>query len=180
MSDLIAQLQRYSLQRGDFILASGAHSSYYLDVRRTALTAAGAQEIGREAMKLAAIVAPDAVGCGGLTLGADPIITAMCVAAAQSNMEWGGVIVRKQAKSHGTQKSVEVAGNLVGNEEIIAVDDVVTSAGSTIEAIERLREYGFVVRHAICVVDREAGGAAALAQHGVTLHSLVSVSQLLG
>ena len=179
MSELITLLRRYSLQRGDFLLASGERSSHYLDVRRTALTGAGARMIGASMFSLAHRVAPQAEGCGGMTLGADPILTAMCVAAATEGMEWGGVIVRKDAKSHGTQNWREIAGNLRGDEELIAVDDVVTTAGSTLQAIARLRDHGFSVRCAICVVDREAGGADALAAQGVVLHSLATMTQIL-
>ncbi len=179
MKDLVALLRLHSLQKGDFLLASGARSPYYLDVRRTALTGAGARAIGRAAIAVARRVAPDAVGCAGMTLGADPIITALCVAAEDLGVEWGGVIVRKEPKGHGTQNWLEIAGTLRGDEEIVAVDDVVTTAGSTLQAIARLRDHGFTVRHAICVVDREAGGAQALADAGVTLHPLLVMSELL-
>ena len=179
MSELAALLQRYSIKRGDFVLASGAKSTYYLDVRRTALTGSGAKAIGEELYTLARRVAPDAAGCGGMTLGADPLITAMSVAAAARSAEFDGVIVRKEAKGHGTQSWLECAGSLAGDEELVAVDDVVTTAGSTIKAIEKLRAHGFVIRHALCVVDREAGGAEALQEIGVELHALFAVSELV-
>lgn len=180
MSELADLLREYSVQRGEFVLASGAKSPYYLDVRRTALTGVGARAIGRAAFERLQREVPGASGCGGLTFGADPIITAICCAAADAGCPWGGVVVRKEPKSHGTQNWLEIAGNLRGDEELVAVDDVVTSAGSTLRAIERLREHGFRVDHALCVVDREAGGREALAEHGVALHALFSMSELLG
>lgn len=179
MTELVDLLRRYSVKRGDFVLASGAKSTYYLDVRRTALTGRGAQLIGQMLFARARSVCADAVGCGGMTLGADPLITAMSIAAADKGVPWGGVIVRKEAKGHGTESWLECAGSLNGDEQIVAVDDVVTTAGSTIRAIERLRDHGFVVRDALCVVDREAGGAAALDAIGVQLHPLFRVSELL-
>lgn len=179
MTELADLLRRYSLQRGQFVLASGATSNFYLDVRRTALTGAGARLIGHEMFAQIRARSPEAVGCGGMTFGADPIITGVCCAAAEQDVPWGGVVVRKEAKDHGTKGALEIAGNLCGDEEIVAVDDVVTSAGSTLRAIARLREHGFRVVDAYCVVDREAGGAQALAEAGVTLHALFRVSDLL-
>src|SRR5690606_38399547 len=98
--------------------------------------------------------------------------------AEDADVPFGGVIVRKEPKGHGTESWIESAGNLAGDEEIVAVDDVVTTAGSTIQAIEKLRDFGFIVNHAICVVDREAGGQQALADIGVELHSLMRISEL--
>ena len=87
--------------------------------------------------------------------------------------------MRKEGKQHGTGQSLEIAGGLEPGDSIIAVDDVVTTAGSTIHAIEKLRDAGFVVKHAVCVVDRESGGGQALAEIGVTLHPIFQISELV-
>lgn len=176
--ELADLLRTHSLRTGDFVLSSGARSSYYVDVRRTALTSRGATLIGELLLVMANRVAPAATGCGGLTLGADPIVVSMCCAADDAGSQWGGVLVRKEAKGHGTESWLEAAATLDRDAEIVVVDDVVTTAGSTITAIRRLRDYGFTVDHALCVVDREAGGTEALADVGVSLHPLFTLSAL--
>ena len=172
-------LLRHSIRFGDFVLASGAHSAHYVDVRKTALTGAGAQLIGEQLLQIATAAAPLATGVGGLTLGADPIITAITIAAHDAGLDWGGVIVRKESKGHGTQNWLEAAGNLAGGAELVVVDDVVTTAGSTVLAIERLRDEGFRVGHALAVVDREAGARERLAAAGIELHALFELSELV-
>lgn len=175
---LAQTLLTYSVKTGDFTLASGAKSKHYVDVRRTALTGVGARLIGELLFESIHETAPDVVGCGGLTLGADPIVTAITVAAERHEQPFGGVLVRKHAKGHGTENWLEIAGNLHVPGPIVAVDDVITTAGSTIQAIERMRNHGFTINHAFCVVDREAGGAEALAGVNVQLHALFSLSEL--
>lgn len=177
-AELAALLHKHSVRTGDFVLASGAHSSHYVDVRRTSLTSRGATLIGELLLIIANRVAPDASGCGGLTLGADPIVVAMCCAADQAGDDWGGVLVRKEAKGHGTESWLESGGNLEVGAEVVVVDDVITTAGSTITAVQRLRAHGFEVQHALCVVDREAGGEEALAEVDVDLHALFRLSEL--
>lgn len=183
MSDPIealrALLLQFSVRTGEFTLASGQRSSYYVDVRKTALSAEGAAYIGELLFEAARRHAPGARGVGGMTLGADPLISAMLVAAHRQGVEWGGVIVRKEAKGHGVTDRLVTAGNLAGSEQLVVVDDVVTTAGSTVEAIEALRERGFRVDHALAVVDREQGGGSRLAQVGVQLHPLFRISELV-
>lgn len=175
---LAALLLEHSVKTGEFVLASGERSDVYVDVRKTSLIGRGALLIGQRLHQLGRKFAPDATGVGGLTLGADPVVTAICCAAAQAGDDWGGVLVRKKAKSHGTQGWLEFAGNLSETDELLVVDDVITTAGSTIKAIERLRDFGFVIRHALCVVDRLAGGREALSGVNVELHSLFTIEEL--
>ena len=177
---LAALLRELSVRRGEFVLASGETSTYYLDVRKTALTASGARLIGVLVWESVQNLSRDIAGCGGLTLGADPILTATCCAADDAGSpQFGAVIVRKQGKEHGTRQRLEIAGTLGGTEELVVVDDVITTAGSTIEAVTALREHGFTINHAVCVVDRQAGGADALAAIGIELHPLFTASELL-
>lgn len=172
-------LLEHSVLVGDFILASGEKSDIYVDVRRTALRGDGALEIGREFLDRIDRFAPGAIGTGGLTLGADPLVTATSIAAALAGRpEFGAVIVRKEAKGHGTGKRVEQPFDSQGR-ELVVVDDVVTTAGSTLEAIDALRQAGYAIEHALCVVDREAGGRQALAENGVELHALFTLDELV-
>lgn len=154
-------LRQHSLIFGDFTLASGRTSRFYFDSKRTTLLAEGSYLTAREVLRLVrqhGIVA-DAVG--GLTLGADPIV---CPVAALSHLEGPPLrafIVRKETKDHGTGRKIE--GNLDPGSRVIVVDDVVTTAESTLQAIAAAIEAGHEVVAVICLVDREEGGAARLA-----------------
>lgn len=179
MSPLLSILLERSVKFGDFVLASGAKSEVYVDVRQTALTGDGARAIGVTFFELIQKIAPNAKACGGLTLGADPIVTSVAIAAHDSGRVLDAMIVRKEAKIHGTQRAIESPTRVTPGDEVVVVDDVITTAGSTLKAVEALRDAGFVVNHAICVVDREAGGAQALADAGVELHSILTLRELL-
>lgn len=172
-------LCRRALMQGDFDLASGASSSVYVDVKQVSLTGRGAELCGRGLWSLAAAARPDLDAVGGMTLGADPLVTAIALAAHADGRDLSALIVRKATKEHGTGERVEGPSSLPQDATVVAVDDVVTTGGSTIDAIEQLRDAGFTVDHAVCVVDRQAGGAANLADIGVTLHSLFTLDELV-
>jgi orotate phosphoribosyltransferase len=156
-------LKEQSLIFGDFTLVSGKKSSFYFDSKRTTLLPDGAWLTAREILRLIREHGIEADAIGGLTLGADPIV---CPVAALSHAEGPRLrafIVRKEAKEHGTGRRIE--GNLPKGSRVIIVDDVVTTAGSTIKAIEAAEEEGHTVVAVICLVDREEGGAAKLAAY---------------
>jgi orotate phosphoribosyltransferase len=176
--ELLALLREHSYREGTFTLASGATSSTYVDVRRTALTARGAQLIGQ--LACAAIIdaewQTDAVG--GMTLGADPLTTAIQLAGLSSGKSWSGVLVRKAPKAHGAESQIERGGDLPDGGRVVALDDTVTTGGSSLKAIEAMRACGYIVQHALCVVDRLEGGVETLAAAGVTLQALFTVEDL--
>ena len=148
---------------GDFTLASGKKSKYYFDSKKTTLLAEGAYLTAREILKVVRDKGLDAQAIGGLTLGADPIV---CPVAALSHLEGPALrafIVRKEAKDHGTARRIE--GSLEPGSRVIIVDDVVTTAGSTLKAIEAAEEEGHTVAAVICLVDREEGGAEKLSKY---------------
>jgi orotate phosphoribosyltransferase len=156
-------LKAESLMFGDFTLASGKKSTFYFDSKRTTLLADGAWLTAREILRLIREHRIEADAIGGLTLGADPIV---CPVAALSHAEGPKLrafIVRKEAKEHGTGRQIE--GNLPKGSRVIIVDDVVTTAGSTMKAIEAAEGEGHTVVAVICLVDREEGGAAKLAKY---------------
>ena len=156
-------LKAESLMFGDFTLASGKKSTFYFDSKRTTLLPAGAWLTAREVLRVVREERIEADAIGGLTLGADPIV---CPVAALSHVEGPGLrafIVRKETKEHGTGRRIE--GQLAPASRVIIVDDVVTTAGSTIKAIEAAEEAGHTVVAVICLVDREEGGAAKLAAY---------------
>jgi orotate phosphoribosyltransferase len=154
-------LRAKSLVRGDFTLASGKKSDYYLDCRLTTLDAQGALLTGYCVLELLDEmgVKPDAVG--GLSMGADPVVSATIVVSAIEKRPLQGFLVRKEAKGHGRKKQIE------GMEEsqskrVAIVDDVCTTGGSTQEAIDAAEREGCEVIAVISLVDREEGGSDAL------------------
>ncbi|MDH3380840.1 MAG: orotate phosphoribosyltransferase, partial [Gammaproteobacteria bacterium] len=134
--DLLKILVQNSLQKGDFTLASGKKSSYYIDGKLTTLDSRGAYLVARIFLAMLADDVPEAIG--GLTLGADPIIGAMLALAGMEDLALKGLIIRKETKRHGTQSLVE--GSPAPGDRVAIVEDVVTTAGSSIKAIQALRE----------------------------------------
>jgi orotate phosphoribosyltransferase len=150
---LLRLLAEKSFRLGEFTLSSGARSDYYIDCRATTLDAEGARLTGRAVLD--EIVArgwkPDAIG--GLTLGADPIVISVAVLSAETQSPIHGFLVRKQEKQHGTGQRIE--GFQKKGARVVIVDDVCTTGGSTVQAIEAARAAGMEVAGAICLVDRE-------------------------
>jgi orotate phosphoribosyltransferase len=149
----LLQLLAYkSFRLGEFKLSSGGSSDYYIDCRTTTLDAAGArltgevfwQEIQQRGWKGKAL--------GGLTMGADPIVTAVSVVSGELN----GFLVRKTEKQHGTGRRIE--GFQEKGASVVIVDDVCTTGASTVQAIEAAREFGFEIVGVMCLVEREEAG----------------------
>jgi orotate phosphoribosyltransferase len=172
-------LLRRSVRRGEFKLVSGRTSSVYVDGKLTTLAAEAMPVIGRLFLDKMDKNGWNARAIGGLTLGADPIVTAV----ARESLERGGAIdaflVRKEAKKHGTQRFIE------GIEEtqdlpVVIVDDVCTTGGSTADAIGKAKEAGMRVLGAICLVDRETGAADLLkTQFACPFDRIFTLSELL-
>lgn len=173
-------LLEHSIRFGEFKLSSGATSKVYIDVKATSLLGEGATLLGQALSELALGADPEAGAVGGLTLGADPLVTAVAMAAYAKGRELAAMIVRKEPKGHGTDRYVEAPPTVARGARVVAVDDVITTAGSTLQAIQRMRAEGFVVEHAVCVVDRQAGGEEALREAGVALHALFRLDEFMG
>ena len=160
------------------VLASGRESDFYVDCRQTTLHGQGARLVGR--LLLERIRASGARAVGGPTLGADPMITAISLTAALEGLELPAFIIRKEAKGHGLGNRIEGMGNLAPGMKVAIVEDVVTTAGSTLSAIEAAREAGLEVVKVLCLVDREEGGRENLAARGFSLDALYTKTTLLG
>ena len=173
--ELLQHLLTHSFKTGDFTLASGQKSNYYINGKATTLDARGAYLIGRTFLAMIADDVPDAIG--GLTLGADPIIGAMLALAGLEDLPLRGFIVRKAVKEHGTKSLVE--GELREGERVVIIEDVVTTGGSSLQAIAAVKALGCEVRRVLAVVDREQGGRAALAAQGCRLESVFTAAELL-
>jgi orotate phosphoribosyltransferase len=158
--DLLAGI---SFRLGEFTLSSGAKSDYYIDCRTTTLHAQGAALTGQVFLELLEQQGWQAAAIGGLTLGADPIVVAASVISSQKGAPVHGFLVRKSEKAHGMGRRIE--GFQEKGARVVIVDDVCTTGGSTIQAIEAAREFGFNVIGAACLVERlEARGRAAVEQ----------------
>lgn len=169
-------LRERSLRFGDFLLASGQRSSYYIDCRLTTMSAQGMVLIGRlglQAIRRAGWV-PDAIG--GLTMGADPVAYAVAAASAGSPPIIDAFSVRKEVKTHGTGRSIE--GNFREGANVVVVEDVITSGGSAEKAISAVREAGGRVLGILAVVDREQGGRVHLEGLGYSVVALTTTTQL--
>jgi orotate phosphoribosyltransferase len=173
---LLHLLQQRSVRHGEFTLASGARSTYYIDARPTTMSAEGLHLVGR--LGVAAIRAQGwaPAGVGGLTMGADPVAYAVALASRATPPVIDAFSVRKEAKGHGTRRRVE--GNFRPGDAVVVVEDVITSGGSAIQAIGAVEEAGGRVLGVLAVVDREQGGRDALAERGHPVVVLATVTEL--
>ena len=169
--ELLAGLRESSYLEGDFVLSSGRRSTYYLDKFRFETRPDLLRELGGQIAAAVAEHEPEADRLAAPELGA-----VVLVASASLASELPFLIVRKQAKEHGTRNRVE--GVFEPGECVCLVEDVVTSGGEVAKAVDALREAGLHCRTAVCVVDREEGGADTLARHAVRLRALFRASEL--
>lgn len=161
---LLELLRTRAFANREVTLSSGLKSNFYIDCKQVSLDAEGACLIGELFHAVIDEVAPSAVAVGGLTLGADPLATATSVMSFQAGRPRAAFIVRKEPKGHGTNQWIESAGLAAGS-HVVVVEDVVTTGAATIKAIERAKEAGFVVIHAVALVDRLEGGRDAVVAH---------------
>jgi orotate phosphoribosyltransferase len=160
-----------ALKFGDFTLASGKKATYYLDCRQVTLDSQGARLIGEGMLELLAPDLPDLVG--GMAIGADPITAAILTLAGIRGLPLRGVMVRKEAKQHGTGRLVE--GPFREGESIAIVEDVVTTGGSSLLAIERCEAAGLKVQRVVAIIDRLEGGREAFGARGYKLTTLFTI-----
>ena len=174
---LIELLAQRSARRGNFTLASGKQSSFYIDARLTTMSPEGLSRIGPEALEIMREMGwtPDSVG--GLTLGADPVSYAIGYASAQTARPIRAFTVRKEAKAHGTGKLIE--GPYVAGDRVVVIEDVITTGGSALKAVEALRAAGASILGVLAVVDREEGGREAIEGAGLRVASIARVSEIL-
>lgn len=168
---LMELIRQRALKFGDFTLASGKKSSYYLDGKQVTLSSEGLLQISWGLLELLKDV--NFSGFGGMSIGADPIVGGVLVAAAAQQRQLLGFMVRKEAKGHGTQRFIE--GPIQPGDPVVIVDDVVTTGGSALQAIDRVQEFGCEVVQVVGIVDRLQGGAAAFAARGLPFAALLTI-----
>jgi orotate phosphoribosyltransferase len=159
---------------GDFTLSSGQKSTYYINGKLVTLDPTGAIAIGR--LMLAALP-PQTQAIAGLTLGADPMVSAISVVSAYEDRPIPGLIIRKEAKGHGTQAYIE-GPLLPPNSLITVIEDVVTTGQSALKAVTRLQDAGYCVRQVLALVDREQGGEQVYQNLGLEFQALFKIADL--
>jgi orotate phosphoribosyltransferase len=170
-------LRERSLRRGDFVLASGARSSYYIDARLTTMSGAGQLLIGNLGLATLDAQRWTPVSVGGLTLGADPVAYAIAHSAALAHRPLDAFTVRKQAKVHGTGRRIE--GNLGEGDDVVVIEDVITTGGSALDAIAAVEEAGARVLGVFSVVVRDGAGRGRIEDAGYGVASLFTAGELL-
>jgi orotate phosphoribosyltransferase len=169
--DLFAQL---AYQEGDFVLASGLRSSYYVNKMQVTLHPQGALAVGRLLFPLLPI---DTEAVAGLTMGADPIVTAVSVVSVYENRPIPSLIIRKEAKGYGTRAYIE-GPTLPEGAKIVVLEDVVTTGQSALKAVDRLKEAGYTVNHVISLIDRHQGGGELYESAGLKFETLFSIQEI--
>ncbi len=173
---LRALLVDRSVQRGEFTLASGQRSDYYVDARRTTMSGAGQELIGLLALERLRTRRWRPAAIGGLTLGADPVAYAVAAAAHRAGVPLDAFTVRKEQKTHGTAGRIE--GCFTAGAAVVVAEDVITTGQSALAAIHAIEAAGGRVLGVLAVVDREAGGRRALEDAGYAVEVLVTARDL--
>jgi len=171
---LLELLATRAYRHGNFTLASGRTSSHYVNCKPVSLSGLGLALLSAQMLDL---VEPGAVAVAGLTLGADPLVSGVAQAAALAGQALDALIVRKEAKGHGTGAWLEGPLPEPGS-RITVLEDVVTTGGSSLKAVKQLREAGYVVERVVTIVDRQEGGLAAMQEAGLELRSLFQLDEV--
>ncbi len=171
---LLHLLATEAYQEGDFTLSSRQKSSYYINGKLVSLSAEGALAIGKLFLSL---LPSQTQAVAGLTLGADPLVSAVTVVSAYENCPVSGIIVRKQPKGHGTNAYLE-GKKLPPQAKVVVLEDVVTTGNSALFAVEQLQAVGYEVNQILAIVDREQGGKELYQKQGIKFQALFSISDL--
>jgi orotate phosphoribosyltransferase len=169
---LLDLLRTLSFERRKVILASGKESDFYIDCKRTALTAEGHVLVGRLLFERIRKIRPLVRGVGGLTLGADPIASAIALTSFLEHEPIDSFVVRKEPKGHGTGQWIEGRKTIPDGSRVVVIEDVVTTGGSALQAIERCRAENLEPVGCVALVDRMEGGREAIEAQGVPLDAL--------
>ena len=174
---LLSLLAERSARRGQFTLASGRQSTLYIDARLTTMSPDGLALIGPLALSALRDAAWEVDAVGGLTLGADPVSYAVAYASAATERPLRAFTVRKEAKAHGTGRLIE--GPFRTGDRVAVIEDVITTGGSALRAVEAIRDAGGIVAGVLALVDREEGGREALVSAGLPVLALARASDIV-
>ncbi len=173
---LLEMLVKYAYKEGDFTLSSGARSTYYINGKQVTLRAEGALVIGRLIWQM---LPENTEAVAGLTLGADPMVSAVSIVSALENKPIPALIIRKKPKGHGTKAYIEGC-SLNSSAKIVGLEDVVTTGKSALLAVERLQAAGYQVTEIIALVDRNQGGRELYQSQGLKFKAIFDIAELQG
>ncbi len=172
---LLKLLKERSYKKGDFTLASGKKSIHYMNCKPVSLNGYGLKLISQLFLE---IIDSESKAVAGLTLGADPLVSGVVVTAANKGLMLDALIIRKEIKEYGTKSGLE-GPDLETNSSVTVLEDVVTTAGSSLKAINKLRENNFLVKEVLTIVDREEGGKENLRNNDIHLKSLFTIKDFI-
>ena len=171
---LLALICQAAYKEGDFTLSSGKKSDYYINGKQATLHHQGGLMVARLLLDM---LPTGTVAVGGLTLGAAPMVSAVSIAGAYENKPVTPLIIRKEAKGHGTRAYIE-GPELPQGSKVTILDDVVTTGASALKAVERLREAGYVVEDILALVDRQQGGEELYAKEGLNFLPIFKIDEV--
>ncbi|RMG60258.1 MAG: orotate phosphoribosyltransferase [Deltaproteobacteria bacterium] len=173
-------IQELAYEKGEVILASGKKSDFYVDCRQVTLHSEGGYLVGSVILDMLTKGGEPVEAVGGLTMGADPMVTSVSVLSHIRGVPLHAFIVRKEAKKHGKGAWIEGTKNLREGMKVAILEDVVTTGGSTLKAVEKAEEFGLKVERIICLVDREEGGRENIEKAGYRLESVFTRKEITG
>lgn len=174
---LLKILKDLSYEQGDFILASGKKSTYYIDAKETTLNPQGMYLTGKVMYSMVRQV-PGIEAVGGVSIGGDPLVCAVVLAAYQNHDSLKGFLIRKEPKGHGTNRWVEGGKNLKKGMNVMILEDVVTTGGSSLKAIEASEKEGYPVKGIVAMLDRLEGGKEAIESKGYLFTTIFDLNDL--
>ncbi len=173
-SALLDLMCEVAYKEGDFTLSSGKKSTYYINGKQVTLHPQGALMVSRLLLDM---LPKGTVGVGGLTLGADPMVSALSIVGAYENKPVTPLIIRKEAKGHGTRAYIE-GPELPAGSSVVILEDVVTTGASALKAVERLKDAGYEVNNILALVDRNQGGQELYEREGLNFHPIFTIDDL--
>ena len=176
--ELLNIIREKSYEKRSVVLSSGKESDFYIDGKMTTTDSRGAFLVGKLMFERIKNLGLD--GVGGLTMGADPIATAIAIVSHIEGRPLTAFFVRKEQKKHGKQLWIEGGWGLKEGSKVAIVEDVITTGGSTLKAIEKAEEAGFIIAKVLALVDREEGGRETLKKKGYKFDAIFTKSDILG
>jgi orotate phosphoribosyltransferase len=174
---LLRLLKTLSYEEGDFLLASGKRSTFYIDCKETTLNPEGMYLVGH-LMLQRVLQVPDIHAVGGVSIGGDPLVCSTVIASYALRMPIPGFFIRKEPKGHGKSLWIEGGKNLTKSMNVVILEDVVTTGGSSLKAIEATEREGLKVKGVIALLDRLEGGKEAIEARGYLFDSIFTLNDL--
>lgn len=180
MDRLFELLAEHAFRKGRFVLSSGKESDFFIDCKAAVLTAEGHALVGQALFETIVALGMPADAVAGVELGGCPLASAVALTSFQSGRPLDAIYVRKSGKEHGTKKLLEGTEPIRQGASVVVVEDTVTTGGSTLRAVERLREQGYAVHAVVAVVDRLEGGGEAIQREDLVFAALYTRNDFMG